>query len=61
MNDYAIYLGRRTVQSIAYSVDRRLIWIADDEKIWDMEDVAYNETRHQFDLIRNSFSVSNAM
>ena len=42
--------GTTAVISIAYGVDRQLIWLADYERIWEIEDVSFNATGNRFNL-----------
>ena len=50
VNEYFIYATKSVVHSIAYGIDRQLIWVASWKTIFEIEDATFNETGRRFEL-----------
>ena len=47
-DDYPIYVGPSSVDSIAFSLERQLVWVAHGQEIVEMEDGSFNNTGKRF-------------
>ena len=57
-DDRSVYAGRALVRSIAHSVDRQPIWLADHENVLEIKDVTFNPTGRRFSLVGRKFELS---